>query len=100
LKDGDLLLKGAASEEWNDYVRVLLVGDICLSDQEDIIVWSWNVNDGQVIVGSYEAMMIQSNQGDFEWWTSLIWKWELPLKIKLFIWLLLKKSILTWDNLC
>jgi hypothetical protein len=29
----------------------------------------------------------------------LIWKWELPLKIKIFIWIMLNKLILTWDNL-
>jgi len=47
------------SEEWNEYVRGLSTCGICLSDQEDIIVWFWNVNDGQVIMGfAYEAMLI------------------------------------------
>jgi hypothetical protein len=65
-KVDDLLLQGVASEKWNDYVRGLSARGICLSDQEDKIVWSWNVNDGQFIVDStYEAMMIQSQQRGF-----------------------------------
>jgi hypothetical protein len=32
-------------------------------------------------------------------WYCEIWDWMLPLKIKLFVWLLLEKKILTWENL-
>jgi hypothetical protein len=33
------------------------------------------------------------------YWYVEIWKWQLPLKVKLFIWLLLEQRILTWENL-
>ena len=32
-------------------------------------------------------------------WRQAIWKWDIQLKIKLFIWLAAKNKILTWDNL-
>jgi hypothetical protein len=28
-----------------------------------------------------------------------VWKWQIPLRIKLFSWLLFENKILTWDNL-
>ena len=31
-------------------------------------------------------------------WIISIWKWCIPMKIKLFSWILLDNSILTWDN--
>jgi hypothetical protein len=34
-----------------------------------------------------------------KFWYSEIWKWQIPLKVKLFVWLLLEQKILTWDNL-
>jgi hypothetical protein len=32
-------------------------------------------------------------------WYSDLWRWQLPLKIKLFMWLLLEQKILTWESL-
>jgi hypothetical protein len=32
------------------------------------------------------------------WYTEL-WHWQLPLKVKLFTWLMLEQKILTWENL-
>jgi hypothetical protein len=34
-----------------------------------------------------------------KYWYSNIWEWQLPLKVKLFIWLLLEQRILTQENL-
>jgi hypothetical protein len=30
-------------------------------------------------------------------WRNSIWKWDIQLKIKLFIWLAMDQKILTWD---
>jgi hypothetical protein len=32
-------------------------------------------------------------------WKVNIWKWDIQLKIKLFIWMAAEKKILTWDAL-
>jgi len=32
------------------------------------------------------------------WYTNL-WQWQIPLKIKMFAWLMLEHKILIWDNL-
>jgi hypothetical protein len=31
-------------------------------------------------------------------WYKELWNWQVPLKIKLFIFLMLEKRILTWEN--
>jgi hypothetical protein len=36
--------------------------------------------------------------GPVFWYTDL-WYWQLPLKVKLFMWLLLEQRIITWENL-
>lgn len=33
------------------------------------------------------------------WWHSTVWKWHIPPKMQIFIWLVLENRILTWDNL-
>ena len=34
-----------------------------------------------------------------KWWAKLTWKWNIPLKLKCFLWLFLENKILNWDNL-
>jgi len=36
---------------------------------------------------------------DTNFWYTDLWQWKIPLKIKLFVWLLLEQKLLTWDNL-
>ena len=33
-----------------------------------------------------------------KWWNLSLWKWHVPLKIKLFCWLSMENKILTGDN--
>jgi hypothetical protein len=42
--------------------------------------------------------MLEGRGEEKKFWYEL-WEWKLPLKVKVFIWLLLEERILTWDNL-
>lgn len=33
-----------------------------------------------------------------KWWCRMLWKWHLPLKLKLFCWLMIENKILTIEN--
>jgi hypothetical protein len=97
----DLSMQGMIKEVWDAFIHRLYAAGIFLSNQEDKLVWTWNLMDGQVNVkDAYEALMFKAVQVNIDWWKNSIWSWNLPLKIRLFNWLLLNNSILTWDNLC
>lgn len=68
---------------------------ISQSEDEDRLIWLFTAS-GQLAVRSfYKSMKSQcvifSNK--------FLWKVKIPLKIKTFLWLMLKDSILTRDNL-
>jgi hypothetical protein len=69
--------------------------NIRLADRPDIFKWSLNFN-GQFSVNSIYQAFIDTN---VVLNNSYLWKIKIPLKIKVFIWLLYRESILTKDNL-
>jgi hypothetical protein len=69
--------------------------NIRLADRLDIFKWSLNFN-GQFSVNSIYQAFIDTN---VVLNNSYLWKIKIPLKIKVFIWLLYRESILTKDNL-
>nr|CAD1817778.1 unnamed protein product [Ananas comosus var. bracteatus] len=62
----------------------------------DIVYWRWNP-DGRFTVSSTYAML--SDGGTRNARANDIWRLRIPLKVKVFYWLVLKKKILTMDNL-
>jgi hypothetical protein len=70
------------------------LSSIHLTDSPDLFKWSLNSN-GRFTVNSYQAFLdtnVVSNN-------SYLWKIKVPLKIKVFLWLLHREAILTKDNL-
>jgi hypothetical protein len=45
------------------------------------------------------VQFLDENDDGLEDWLIDIWKWQIPLRIKLFCWLMIENRILTWDNL-
>jgi hypothetical protein len=45
------------------------------------------------------GFIINSGFVEIRGWRQAVWKWDIQLKIKLFIWLAAENKILTWDNL-
>jgi len=72
---------------------------ISLSKKQDLLVWTWNKESGEVKVKeAYDALINRNLEYDSKWWYSLIWKVRAPLKLILFLWLILKNKVLTGEN--
>jgi hypothetical protein len=93
-------LEGDSKDEWNNYVKGLTSLGIELNNEKDLLMWSWDTKSGQVSAKkAYEVQMLEDEVTEPVFWYSDLWQWQLPLKIKLFMWLLLEQRILTWENL-
>jgi hypothetical protein len=93
-------LIGEQKLEWENYVRGLKHSGFVLSDVRDKIVWTWDNKEGKVYAKqAYEVQFLEKMDVDLKEWMIDIWKWKIPLRIKLFCWLMIENRILTWDNL-
>ena len=66
-----------------------------LSDELDIPIWCWNKSKIFSVKSVYNHMTRGENNENLEY----IWKAKIPLQIKIFMWLVHNKSILTRDNM-
>jgi hypothetical protein len=63
-------------------------------------LWAGGDATGSITVKNiYAALQQQLNSGVEIPWIQQIWNWKVPLKLKLFTWLVGKERILTWDAL-
>jgi len=86
--------------EWDRYVISLNIMGITLTSRADLFLWYYNKVDGVVTSKLvYDYLSAMKNVNLSKWWGHSIWSWNVPLKIKCFIWLVLHNRILTWDNL-
>jgi hypothetical protein len=71
-----------------------------LNNEKDTLLWSWDTKGGQVNAKqAYEVQLLEEVVVEPTYWYTELWQWQLPLKVKLFIWLMLEQKILTWENL-
>jgi hypothetical protein len=93
-------LEGAQKDEWIKYTKGLVNARIELNDEKDSLLWSWDTKQGQVNAKlAYEVQVMEDTGVEPKLWYSEICKWKIPMKVRLFVWLLLEHKILTWDNL-
>lgn len=93
-------LEGEKKEEWNNYVKGLVGSGYELNNENDTLLWSWDTKGGQVNAKqAYEVQLLEEVVEEPTFWYTELWHWQLPLKFKLFIWLMLEHKILTWENL-
>jgi hypothetical protein len=87
-------------EEWNNYRALLAESGISLANKPDELIWTGGDKSGVISVKNiYEALSNQLWKKNQEGWRKKLWKWECPLKIKLFTWLLAADKVLSWKNL-
>ena len=85
---------------WGDTADMLhelkdLCKNVVLTDQEDRCSWLLNKTARFTIRSLY--LTLKSSQGP--WPHRKLWYAKIPLKIKVFLWLVFKNSVLTRDNL-
>ena len=69
--------------------------EVRLSDEDDTFVWKLTDSGKFTVKSMYEDLM----NGHTVYLHKFLWKLKLPLKIKIFMWFLSKKILLTKDNL-
>jgi len=47
----------------------------------------------------YEAIENKKQNKEIGGWRKALWSWEVPLKLKLFNWLMIENKLLTWEIL-
>jgi hypothetical protein len=100
LDSDSLLLEGTLALEWMHYTSALKGAGITLTTEPDLLLWAGGDATGSVTVKNlYAAYLKQLGDETDRSWFRLIWKWQVPLKQKIFTWLAGRERILTWEAL-
>jgi ribonuclease HI len=100
MNSGDLRLCQPIASEWDRFIKALKGSGISLSACPDSLRWAGGDATGITSVKNfYTALHSQRLVTVDRTWFSLLWRWDIPLKLKLFIWLAGKGKSLTWDAL-
>jgi hypothetical protein len=96
----DLGISGDLQVEWEQYCRYLNEAGVSLCEKEDTLIWIGGDSSRRMSVKNIYATLISI----YEWpqskgWKYKLWKWEIELKKKLFIWLATENKMLMWQVL-
>jgi hypothetical protein len=96
----DLFLSGPSATNWKLFITTLKSVGVSLIEEPDSLLWAGGDATGIIMVKNiYAALLQQMNFGTDHLWFLQLWKWEVPLKLKLCIWLAGKEKTLSWDVL-
>jgi hypothetical protein len=96
----DLELSGDLALEWGFFCKDLIGLGIQLQQREDKLIWIGGDNSSILSVKFfYNALAKNLWQHQSGGWRRHMWSWDVVLKIRLFTWLVVENTILTWDNL-
>jgi hypothetical protein len=90
----DLDLTGHLQAEWNLYRCELINNGVLLQSKSDSLKWSGGNKSGMITVKN-----IYMATENLKWiyksggWQMALWGWNVPLKVKLFIWLLAENKL-------
>jgi hypothetical protein len=86
-------LHGILREQW--YTLAATLNGVRLSNEPDVVVWKWASKKSFMVKSVYNHL----SRGDAGPSFSKVWRSRLSEKIKIFMWLLEQKAILTKDNM-
>jgi len=92
-------LRGKHAIEWDQYLNALTGEGVNLKDDSDQFIWIGGNASGQLTMKNAYLAFYSTLNLQTEVWRNSIWKWDIQLKIKLFIWLAIDNFFLTWDIL-
>lgn len=98
----DLDLGGDWKLFWNNYISGLEYGKIRLNSQVESLLWSYKNYAGNLTAAfAYDCISqhLHDLSSDLSIVLNLLWKINIPAKIRCFIWLLIMNKVLTWENL-
>jgi hypothetical protein len=86
-------LHGIVREQW--YCLAATLNNVSLNENCDVSFWKWSNKKVFTVKSIYDHL----SRGDVGPQFSRVWKSKLPEKIKIFMWLLEQKAILTKGNM-
>lgn len=86
-------IKGDLLHQWLDLVVKVL--GVFLNGGKDIFIWNLSAKGNFTIISMYKSLILRGIIP----LRCTIWKIKIPLKIKIFLWYLLRGVTLTKDNL-
>jgi hypothetical protein len=100
VKSNDLGLEEDLAIEWDSYRKNFIDAGVILQEGLDQIMWTGRDSPGNPSTRNFYLSIISSKcLTSVERWRLSIWKWNIQLKIKLFIWLVIEEKVLTWNML-
>lgn len=81
-------------DAWDDLFNI--VKNVSLTDSEDTILWNYDSKGVYTVKSFYN---IVNFRGVLPTNIPVIWKFKIPPRIQIFLWLLTKNKLLTRDNL-
>jgi len=93
-------LNGDWKIQWDSFLAMLYRYGISLSREADRLRWIFDESGKVTARKAYLQLIAGKGPVVDYWWDLRLWKWNMPLKIKCFFWLLMNCRILTWDVLC
>ncbi len=88
----------ASSSAQTETIRNLkaLLADLHPTNSRDVIRWRWTSSEAYSVKSMYKFLQ---DSGVIDKSFVQLWKSKIPLKVKIFVWLVLKRRVLTTDNL-
>jgi hypothetical protein len=100
LHSSDLALGGPLALELDFFTAALKSSGLSLTNASDTLTWVGGDGSGHVTAKNvYAALPPDRVTVSQPSWLPRIWSWQLPLKLKLFLWLGASNKLLTWENL-
>ena len=91
---------GIWKAKWTGYINGLSHGGIRLNETQDTLLWMHNTKNGEVTARLAYDLIVSSDVALSKNKTQArIWKYEIPLKLKCFMWFVLENRISTCDIL-
>jgi hypothetical protein len=88
--------RNLTGNKWNQWLHLVLrLMEVLLSSAQEIFRWDLTTSG----MFSVKTMYLDFINGHTKFLRRYIWKIKVPLKIRIFMWFLHKKVILTKDNL-
>ena len=92
---------GYWAKQWCSYVKGLTHGGIRIGTTEDKLLWMYDNQMGVVTAQKSYDLIVSNHRTIMDNDIILkLWHFNIPHKLKCFIWLTCNKKINTWDTLC
>jgi hypothetical protein len=80
-------------EQW--YELAAKLNEVALKDGRDKVRWKWSSSKQFTVRSVYQQLTKSDNGQSYQ----IIWKAKIPLKIKIFMWMVAQRAILTKENM-